>query len=305
MTYSITARDPETGRLGVAVQSCVFAVGTRVPAVDDDVCAVAMQAGSEAGMRYPAVALARRGLAAGDIVAMLATAPGTGTCQFAVVDRAGRAAAHTGDSCVDHAGHAVGDGAVAAANLVERDGMWAEMLAAYEHTPGTFEDRLIAALQAGEATGGDVRGRQSAALLVTTGRTPDGIPLYRTDLRVDDHHDPVEELARLYKVKNVHNELRRSFGGRRNGRTGWGPMASALAPIADDAPGDYLATVWTGVSLFLAGREEQARPWLAMARRDNPRLVDYLSRDPSLADEARRDDLLAELTPDTPDEVSG
>jgi uncharacterized Ntn-hydrolase superfamily protein len=295
MTYSITARDPETGRLGIAVQSCVFAVGTRVPAVDDDVCAVAMQAGSETRMRIPAVALARQNLGAADIVAALATVPGAGTWQFAIVDRAGRAAAHTGTSCTKHAGHAVGGSAVAAANLVERDGMWEEMLSAYEHTTGSFEDRLIAALQAGEAAGGDVRGRQSAALLVTTGSTPDGGALFRTDLRVDDHHDPVEELARLWKVKGVHNALRRSFGEARNGRSGWGPMASALAPIAEDAPGDSLAMVWTGVSLFLAGREEEARPWLAMARRDNPRLVDYLSRDSLLAGEARRDDLLAML----------
>lgn len=296
MTYSITARDPETGRLGVAVQSCVFAVGTRVPAVDDDVCAVAMQAGSETRMRTPAVALARENLSAEDIVAALATVPGTETWQFAIVDRAGRAAAHTGASCTDHAGHAVGDSAVAAANLVERDGMWEDMLAAYEHSTGSFEDRLIAALQAGEAAGGDVRGRQSAALLVTTGSTPDGVPLFRTDLRVDDHHEPVDELARLYKVKGVHNELRRSFGNARNGRAGWGPMASALAPIAEDAPGDSLAIVWTGVSLFLAGREEEARPWLAMARQDNSRLIDYLSRDSVLAGEARRADLLATLT---------
>ncbi|HSZ39116.1 MAG TPA: DUF1028 domain-containing protein [Trebonia sp.] len=292
MTYSITAYDRATGRWGVAVQSCVLVVGTRVPMVREGAGALAVQAGSPSWYRQPGAELLTRGTSARDIVAALAALPKADVGQFAVVDLAGQAAAHTGPECTVAAGHAIGDGVVTAANLVARDGMWHEMLRAYETAAGAFEDRLLAALAAGEATGGDVRGRQSAAMLVSAGQDHgtgerDGEAVFETDLRVDDAADPVPELARVLAVKQAHDELRRALADASQGR--WGPAAERLTAVAGHAPDDALVTVWTGLALVLAGREADAGPYLRAAAQGNPFLIDYLSREPLLKDPRERD----------------
>lgn len=280
MTYSIAAYDPAARRWGVAVQSCVFAVGIRVPAVREGAGAIAVQAGSPSWYRSPGLDLVGRGMAAAEVVAALAALPGPDTGQFTVVDAAGRAGAHTGGACITAAGHCVADSAVTAANLVVRQGMWEEMMAAYQSSGGPFEARLIAALAAGEAAGGDIRGRQSAALLVSAG-TRGGDRLFETDLRVDDAGDPVTELARLWNVKSAHDELRRALP---DGKAGdWEAAADRLAGASAAAPGDPLVTVWTGLALGLAGRTAEAQHHLLAARRRNPRLTDYLAREPLLA----------------------
>jgi uncharacterized Ntn-hydrolase superfamily protein len=298
MTYSITAFDRGTGRWGVAVQSCVLAVGTRVPMVRAG--ALSVQAGSPSWYRRPGAEMLGRGASATDIVAALAALPRADVGQFAVVDSNGQAAGHTGGRTTIAAGHAVGESVVTAANLVQRDGMWNDMMRAYQSAAGTFEERLLAALAAGEAAGGDIRGRQSAALLVSAGRGtgagrgasagrdngtgPDaaGEPVFETDLRVDDSARPVPELARVLAVKQTHDELRRALSDAAAGK--WDPAGERLAAVADDAPGDFLVTVWTGLALGLAGREADAAPYLREAARQNTRLTEYLTREPLLGD---------------------
>jgi uncharacterized Ntn-hydrolase superfamily protein len=286
MTYSITAFDRASGRWGVAVQSCVLVVGTRVPAVRSGAGALAVQAGSPSWLRRPGIEMLAHGASAEQVVAALTGLPRVTVGQFAVVDSAGRAAAHTGGECTAAAGHAIGDGVVAAANLVARAGMWDDMLHAYEAATGSFEERLLAALRAGESAGGDVRGRQSAALLVCAGQR-DGDPVFETDLRVDDAAEPVEELARLVTVKAAHDELRRALPDAGAGH--WAAAAERLAAVAGTAPGDALVTVWTGVALGLAGRVSDAEPYLRDAARQNKRLADYLAREPLLAGQWERD----------------
>ncbi len=197
MTYSIVARDPATGQLGVAVASRFFAVGALVPHIRGGKCAVATQAfvnplwGIEAADRMAA------GEAASKVLAdLVARDGGVAQRQAHMIDASGSSAAHTGASCVDWCGHLVGDGVSVAGNMLSGEAVIAETLAAYEaHMETPFVDRLLTAMEAGEAAGGDKRGRQSAALRIH--RTEDYPWL---DIRADDHPDPLAELRRLYDV---------------------------------------------------------------------------------------------------------
>ena len=197
MTYSIVARDPATGQLGVAVASRFFAVGALVPHIRGGKCAVATQAfvnplwGIEAADRMAA------GEAASKVLAdLVARDGGVAQRQAHMIDASGSSAAHTGASCVDWCGHLVGDGVSVAGNMLSGEAVIAETLAAYEaHMETPFVDRLLTAMEAGEAAGGDKRGRQSAALRIH--RTEDYPWL---DIRAADHPDPLAELRRLYDV---------------------------------------------------------------------------------------------------------
>ena len=211
MTYSVVAQDPITGRLGVAVQSCVFAVGTRVPFARAGVGAVAVQAASEITWGPVALDLLESGLGAQKVIDALVDLGQDSGTQFAVVDSRGGVAAFTSPMATSQAGHATGEHVSCQAHLMERDTVWDAMLTAYSRTSGALEDRLLASLQAAESEGGDARGRQSASLLIVSGVVGEvrngnaNDPV--TDIRVDDHPDPVAELARLLTVKRAHDRL--------------------------------------------------------------------------------------------------
>ncbi|AHM02779.1 hypothetical protein roselon_00330 [Roseibacterium elongatum DSM 19469] len=197
MTYSIVAHDAETGQYGVAVASRFFAVGALVPHVRGGKCAVATQAfvspiwGIEAADRMAA------GEAAADVLAdLVARDAGQAIRQIHMIDSAGRIAAHTGADCVDWCGHVAGDGVSVAGNMLAGAAVIDETLAAYHahgHLP--LAERLMTAMEAGAAAGGDKRGTQSAALVIH--RTEDYPWL---SLRADDHPDPLAELRRLHDV---------------------------------------------------------------------------------------------------------
>lgn len=197
MTYSIVARDPGTGFYGVAVASRFFAVGALVPHVRGGKCAVATQAFVNPLWGVEAADRMAQGEAAADVLAdLVARDGGQAQRQAHMIDSAGRSAAHTGADCVDWAGHLIGDGVSVAGNMLAGEGVIAETLRAYEanmHMP--FAERLMTAMEAGEAAGGDKRGRQSAALRIH--RTED-YPWI--DIRADDHPDPLGELRRLHDV---------------------------------------------------------------------------------------------------------
>ena len=197
MTYSIVAREPSTGELGIAVASRFFAVGALVPHIRGGKCAVATQAfvnplwGIEASDRMA------EGEAAPDVLAdLVARDGGQAQRQAQTIDTEGRIAAHTGKDCIDWCGHLIGDGVSVAGNMLAGEAVIRETLAAYEaHAALPFAERLMTAMEAGEAAGGDKRGKQSAALRIH--RTEDYPWL---DLRADDHPDPLPELRRLYDV---------------------------------------------------------------------------------------------------------
>ncbi len=170
MTYSIVARDPATGELGVAVQSHWFAVGPIVPWALPGVGAVATQANAEIAYGPRALELMRTGLDAQSALSrLLAEDAGSAGRQVAVVDARGNVATHTGETCIPFAGHVAGDAVSCQANIMVSERIWPAMLDAYRSAEGPLTQRLLAALDAAEAQGGDARGRQSAAILVVPG----------------------------------------------------------------------------------------------------------------------------------------
>jgi len=197
MTWSIIARDSATGQFGIAVATRFFAVGARVPHIAAGIGAVATQALVNPYYGIDGLKLLREGRAPRDIVEMLIAADGgRETRQLHVMDADGRIAAHTGKECIEWCGHIEGGRFSIAGNMLAGAAVLNETAKAYaanENFP--FAQRLIAAMKAGEAAGGDKRGRQSAALLIHGEEEWPSL-----DLRVDDHADPLAELARLEAV---------------------------------------------------------------------------------------------------------
>jgi len=203
LTYSIVARDPQTGELGVAVQSHWFSVGPIVPWALPGVGAVATQANAEVSYGPRALELLAAGGSPEEALGQLvAEDPGAAGRQVAVVDAAGRVAAHTGASAIPFAGHVTGDEVSCQANIMASEGVWPAMLEAYVGATGPLSERLLVALDAGEAAGGDLRGRQSAAILVV----PAEGDWWETEvsLRVEDHPEPLAELRRLLGIHRAY-----------------------------------------------------------------------------------------------------
>lgn len=197
MTWSIIAREETTGRFGIAVATKFFAVGARVPYIASGFGAIATQALVNPYYGIDGLKLLREGKGPHDIVETLTGADGGRTSrQLHVMDAAGRIASHTGKNCVDWCGHVEGNGFSIAGNMLAGPKVLDETARAYTYSNALpFAQRLITALFAGEAAGGDKRGKQSAALLIH-GRDE----WSDLDLRVDDHTDPLAELARLEQV---------------------------------------------------------------------------------------------------------
>ena len=197
MTWSIVARDPASGQIGIAVATCAFAVGARVPFVATGIGAVATQAFVNPYYGPRGLELLRGGAdAAGTVRALTEADEGRADRQVHVLDREGRLAAHTGADCVPWCGHEVRGSFSVAGNMLAGPEVVRDTIAAFEAGFGLpLHERFLAALLAGEAAGGDKRGRQSAAMLIHDG---EAYPL--VDIRVDDHHDPLAELGRLLQV---------------------------------------------------------------------------------------------------------
>ena len=197
MTWSLVARDPDTGAFGVAVATRFFAVGALCSHADGGVGALATQALINPTFGPRGLHLLREGLSASHVVqALIASDPGQHVRQLHLQDARGGQAVHTGADCVPWCGHLVGEGFSVAGNMLAGPQVLEETARIYRaHPELPFAQRLIRALQAGEAAGGDKRGKQSAALRIhTTEEYP------ALDLRVDDHADPLTELARLESV---------------------------------------------------------------------------------------------------------
>jgi len=197
LTWSIVARDPATGAFGVAITTRFFAVGALCPYATSGVGAVATQALVNPYLGPRALKLLAEGISAADTVAvLLAQDEGRALRQLHVVDVSGRASAQTGASCVEWSGHRTGDGFSVAGNMLAGEPVVLDTFEAYlANSDLPFAERLMSALDAGQAAGGDKRGKQSAALRIVT---TEDYPFI--DLRVDDHPEPLGELRRLYNV---------------------------------------------------------------------------------------------------------
>lgn len=283
-TYSIVARDSVTGQLGVAVQSHWFSVGALVPWAKAGVGAVATQSFVEASYGPLGLELMRLGRSAQQALAALAaTDEGRDVRQVAMVDARGRVAAHTGENCIFAAGHHTGAQYSVQANLMENPTVWDAMARAYENAEGDLAERLLAALEAAETEGGDIRGRQSAALLIVGGE-PTGRPWRDRlfDLRVEDHPQPVAELRRLV-------DLQRAYLKLNEGDEAWtaGDPEGALAAyraalsLVPDAATNGETAFWVGITLAGGGDPEGALPFLQRAYARDPRWAELVGRLPA------------------------
>jgi uncharacterized Ntn-hydrolase superfamily protein len=275
MTYSIVARDPATGELGVAVQTRWFNVGETVPWAEPGVGAVATQSFSEKSYGPLGLERMRSGASAPDaLAALLAVDEGREVRQVGMVDAAGRSAAFTGAQCVEAAGHLTADDVSVQANMMERATVWPAMAAAFRGASGELAERMLAALRAAEDEGGDVRGRQSAALLVVPATGPSWAT--RFDLRVEDDRAPLDELARLLRLARAYEAFDRSEDVARAG-----DLAAAAASMDEAhalAPDDDMISLWTSVFLAGVGRMDEARKLFAQAQAAEPRSAEHVRR---------------------------
>jgi len=278
MTYSIVARDPETEELGVAVQSRYFGAGRNVPWIEAGVGVIASQAFANPIYGHEGLRLLHAGLGPDSILEkLLGEDSGAAQRQVAIMDARGRVAVHTGAGCVADAGHAIGHNCCAQANMMARDTVWSAMVHAFEDTVGDMADRLLAALEAAEREGGDIRGKQAASLIVVAGRSCGVSRLdHLVDLRVDDHPDPVTEIRRLLEYSRAHSRANRATG-----KAAVQDFAGALVDL--DAccaayPKDAEFLGRRAMVLLALRRIPEAREMLRQAHAVNPRAPELVLR---------------------------
>jgi uncharacterized Ntn-hydrolase superfamily protein len=282
-TYSIVARDPKTGELGVAVQSHWFSVGSIVTWAEAGVGAVATQSFVDPAYGPRALELLKRGVPAPDALAQLVAADAQRDVrQVAVVDAQGRVAAHTGAKAIAAAGQHVGAQFSVQANLMANAKVWPAMAVAYEGATGDLADRLLAALDAAESVGGDIRGRQSAAILVVK-PTSSGRPWAGADrlfdLRVDDQPAPLVELRRLVRLQRAYNRANR--GDELMSEQKVEAALKEYAAAAEIAPEIVELPFWHAVTLASIGRETEAAPIFRAVFAKEPAWADLVPRLPA------------------------
>lgn len=260
MTYSIVARDPVTGELGVAVQSRAFNAAAVVPWGAPGVGVVATQSYTETGYGPRGLELLRAGKPPAEALAELVAADDDSAYrQVAILDADGRVAVHVGEACIPAAGFAAGDGFSAQANMVDSERVWESMAEAFERSEERLAERLLDALDAAEAAGGDWRGRQAGGILVVE---PEGAAWDRSvDLRVEDHPDPLGELRRLLGLRRAYRALARMPG----------PTEEELAALPE------LDRTWAAIYAATAtGRLDEARELLRPLLEAEPRWGDFV-----------------------------
>jgi uncharacterized Ntn-hydrolase superfamily protein len=282
MTYSIVARDAETGEFGVGAQSHFFSVGSLLPWAEAGVGAVATQAFAQPAFGPLGLALLRAGVAAAHVIpALIATDPDSDRRQVAVVDGQGRVAAHTGARVIPAAGDMQGDGFTVQANMMRDPGVPAAMANAFTDSAGPLAVRLLTALDAAEAAGGDIRGRQSAAVLVvrgtSTGRGWDDVLV---DVRVDDHPDPLGELHYLVGLRLAYNRANEAGAAVASGDIDGGLAELAAARAA--APRDANLIFASLLAAAGVGRQAEAEELAAQLRALGPGWHELLRRLPAV-----------------------
>jgi len=259
-TFSIVARDPATGELGVAVQSHWFSVGPIVPWVEAGVGAVATQSFVDPSYGKNGLELMRAGKSAPDALKeLLEKDEGREVRQVAMIDAQGRVDAWTGKNDIQAAGHFVGKNFSVQANLMLNDKVWPAMARAFENTKGDLADRMLAALDAAQAVGGDIRGRQSAAIIVVTGKPTGQAWKDRTfDLRVDDSPQPLLELRRLVKLQRAYNHMNAGDLAveKKDNEGALREYGAAEKLVPDSAEMIY----WHAVALVNMGRVDESLP---------------------------------------------
>ena len=271
-TYSIVAYDESTGQFGVAVQSHWFSVGALVPWAKAGVGAVATQSFVKVEYGPDGIALMEAGISAKDALNQLISKDsGQAVRQVAMIDSKGSVAAHTGENCIYAAGHKTGKNYSVQANLMEKETVWDAMAKAFENTLGDLATRMMASLEAAENEGGDIRGKQSAAMLIVTGQ-PTGIHWEDTvmDIRVDDSKYPLKELKRLIRIHTAYQHANKGdhyleINKVEKALVEYG-LASELYPENPELP------YWSAVTLVGLGKLDKALPIFSKVFKKEPRL---------------------------------
>lgn len=259
-TYSIVARDPKTGEMGVAVQSHWFSVGSIVSWGEAGVGVIATQSFVNPSFGQRGLEMLKQGMTAQEVVDLLiASDEGRDFRQLAIVDAKGNSAAYTGSKCIPEAGHIVGDNYCVEANLMLSNLVWSEMSKAFESSDGPLAERLIAALEAAQNVGGDIRGQQSAAILVVKGEAKGKLWEDRyIDLRVEDHPEPIKEIKRLLKVFRAYEHMNNGdLAVEKNDmKLAMEHYSAAMKMFPENLEMKY----WTAVTLVNNGQLNEALP---------------------------------------------
>ncbi len=249
-TFSIVARDPATGQMAVAVQSHWFSVGTLVAWGKSGVGVIATQSFVNPSYGPNGLKLMEDGMKADDVLnQLLSKDEGENVRQVAVLDASGLAAAHTGDTCIPYASHILGDGYSVQANMMLTDIVPNAMASAYDSNSSLpFAERVLSALMAAQNAGGDIRGKQSAVLLVVSGdkNTPEWADKI-IDLRVDDNPEPLKELTRLLKVHRAYEHMNKGDLAVENGNMGKAMQEYSAAEIL--MPNNLEMKFWKAVTM--------------------------------------------------------
>ena len=262
-TFSIVARDPETGEMGVAVQSHWFSVGTAVSWAEAGVGAVATQSFTNKSFGIRGLSFLKNGLTAQQALdSLLVGDEAREVRQVAIVDMKGNVAVHTGKNCIQYASHISGNQFSVQANMMLGEKVPSSMAKAYENSKGKpLAERMLLALEAAQTAGGDIRGKQSAAILVVPART-DAKPWDErtTDLRVDDHREPLKEMRRLYRVSVAYDHMNRGdLAIEKNDMNGaMNEYNAAMKMFPDNLEMQY----WTAITLANNRELTKAMPML-------------------------------------------
>ncbi|MBI9047576.1 MAG: DUF1028 domain-containing protein [Anaerolineaceae bacterium] len=281
-TFSIVAYDPQTGDMGVAVQSHWFSVGSLVTWAEAGVGAIATQAMVNVSYGPDGLQLLREGNNASTALQQLITQDEQSNIrQAAIVDAQGHIAAHTGEKCILAAGHYCGKHFSVQANMMLNDKVWPAMAKAFENSTGALSERMLQAMQAAQYAGGDIRGQQSAAILIVSGEKKEkswqGVKL---ELRVEDHPAPIDELARLLKLHQAY-ELMNSA----DEEIAQGDFAAAKALYVQAnalAPEITEISFWHAVALAEIDQLEAALPIFKKVFAENPNWATLLQRLPDV-----------------------
>lgn len=291
MTYSIVIRDSESGAFGVAVQSHWFNVASVVPWVEGSVGAVATQSVADPWYGPRGLALMRDGVSSTETLDRLLAADASSHLrQVAMIDATGTVAVHTGTGCIPFASHAVGDGWSVQANIMRNDRVVPAMATAAESSRGPLADRLFAILSAAEAAGGDLRGSQSAAILVSG----DG-PVPAVRLAVEDHADPIAEMRRLLEIRRMYDDMESGDDALADSdpvRAAAAYARAARSPHAHDE-----VRFWQAHGLATTGRYDEAAAIMSRLTASNPDMLALLDRitTAGLIESGDADGLLAAL----------
>jgi len=271
-TYSIVALDETTGELGVAVQSHWFSVGFLVPWAKAGVGAVATQSFVKVDYGPDGLQLMESGITAVDALKTLTSKDeGEAVRQVGMIDIKGNVAAHTGSRCIKYAGHIVGENYSVQANMMANGTVPKAMAVAFEKTKGDLADRMMAALEAAEAEGGDIRGKQSAAMVIVSGE-PSGVDWKDTklSLRIEDHPTPLIELKRLIRVHRAYQHA--NMGDHYMETEENDKAIIEYSKAAEYYPENAELPYWSAVALANGGRVEEALPVFRSVFERNPDL---------------------------------